>query len=459
MSSSISNRPVAADFRALAQLAIPVTLVQVGLMAMGVVDTMIVGHVSASALAGVAVGTLYIYALGSFGMGLLMAVEPVMSQAIGAGERDVVARAFQRGLIVASVLGVLGALALLPIGSVLRFFGQSEATIAVAERYSLVQMPSMVAYFLFVLVRQSLQAQGQTRPIIITIVIANLFNAVLAWSLVFGHFGAPALGVWGAGFATALARWLMVLLLVGLAWRELRPLIGWRADTFQLLPLLRLLGIGLPIAVQYQLEFGVFAAVALIMGRIGEIPMAAHQIAINVASLTFMVPLGISSSGAVLVGRAVGAGDAARARRAAVASLITGVVFMVLSAVTLWSVPDLLARAYTNDAAVIAMAATLLPIAAVFQVFDALQVVSIGVLRGVGDTRTPLVVNLVGYWVLALPLGLWLAFRQGQGPAGLWWGLVAGLAAVGVVLAARVRVRLWRSLERLQVEDGPAPSS
>ncbi len=452
-----SNRPTAADFRALAGLAIPVTLVQVGLMAMGVVDMMIVGHLSPTALAGVAVGTVYVFALGTFGMGLLMAVEPVLSQAIGAGETDGVARAFQRGLVLAAVMGVLGALALLPIGEVLRAFGQSEALVAVAVRYSQVQAPSMVAFYLFVLLRQCLQAQGLMRPIVLTIVIANLFNAVLAWSLVFGHFGAPALGVWGAGLATAIARWLNVLLLVGLAWRELRPLFEWRAEALQRRPMLRMLGIGLPIAVQFQLEFSVFAAVALLMGRIGEIPVAAHQIAINIASLTFMVPLGISFAGAVLVGRAVGAGDAPRARRAAIASLIAGVVFMAGSAIALSTMPRLLARAYSNDAAVIALAATLLPIAAVFQVFDALQVVSIGVLRGVGDTRTPLIVNLLGYWVLALPLGLWLAFPMGLGPRGLWWGLVAGLAVVGVVLAARVRVRLWRPLERLRVEDGHTP--
>ncbi|MEO5988075.1 MAG: MATE family efflux transporter [Candidatus Eisenbacteria bacterium] len=450
------NFPAAADFRDLARLAIPVALVQVGLMAMGVVDTMIVGHLSAAALAGVAVGTVYVFALGSFGMGLLMAVEPILSQAIGAGETESVARAFQRGLVLSALLGVLGALAILPLDSVLRAFGQSEELIAVGVRYSRVQMPSMMAFYLFFLMRQCLQAQGQTRPIVITIVIANAFNAVLAWSLVFGHFGAPALGVWGAGLATTLARWVNVVLLLGLAWRELRPLFGWKAEAFQWRPMWRLMGIGLPIAVQYQLEFGVFAAVALIMGRIGQVPMAAHQIAINIASLTFMVPMGISSAGAVLVGRAVGAGDAPRARRAAIASMIAGVVFMAFSAIALGSIPRSLARAYTNDAAVIAMAASLLPIAAVFQVFDALQVVSIGVLRGVGDTRTPLIVNLLGYWVLALPLGLWLAFRAGQGPQGLWWGLVAGLATVGVVLATRVRIRLWRSLERLRVEDDPA---
>lgn len=450
------NRPSASDFRALAHLAFPITLVQVGMMAMGVVDTMIVGRISAAALAGVAVGTVYVFALGSLGMGFLTAVEPVMAQAIGAGEPRAVARAFQRGIVLTGALGVFAALMILPIGPVLRAFGQGPALIEVAVVYAHVQMPSMVAFYAFVLLRQSLQAQGHTRPIVVTIVLANLLNALLAWALVFGHLGLPALGVWGAGLATTLARFANALLLLALAWRDLRPLFVWRADSLQLAPIMRLLRIGFPIAVQYQLEYGVFATVALLMGRIGEVPVAAHQIAINVASLTFMVPLGISSAGAVLVGRAVGAGDAPRARRAAIAALITGVTFMALSALTLSSIPALLARAYTSDLAVVALAASLLPIAAVFQVFDGLQVVSIGVLRGVGDTRTPLIVNLVGYWVLALPFGLWLAFSRGLGPRGLWWGLVAGLAIVGLVLVARVRVRLWRTLERLRVDEDEA---
>ncbi len=450
-----SNRPSRADFRALAQLAVPVTLVQVGLMAMGVVDTMIVGRISAAALAGVAIGTVYVFALGSLGMGLLMALEPVMSQAVGAREEDAFARAFQRGLVLTGVFGVLGGFALYPIGPVLHAFGQSDELVAVAVVYSHVQAPSMMAFYLFVLLRQSLQTRGLMRPIVITIVLANVLNALLAWSFVFGHFGAPAMGVWGAGLATTIARWANVLLLMALGWSELRRLFAWRADSLQLKPILRLLAIGTPIAIGIQLEFGIFATVALIMGRIGDIPVAAHQIAINIASLTFMVPLGISSAAAVLVGRAVGAGDAPKARRAAVVALMAGVAVMSLSAIVLASIPGTLARAYTFDPAVIALASALLPIAAVFQVFDGLQVVSLGVLRGVGDTRTPLIVILIGYWVLALPLGLWLAFRAGYGPQGLWWGLVVGLAVVGLVLVMRVRVRVWRSLARLQVDELP----
>src|SRR5262245_15586356 len=158
----------------------------------------------------------------------------------------------------------------------------------------------------------------------------------------------------------------------------------------------------------------------MIMGRLGAVPAGAHQIAINIASLTFMVPLGVSSAAAVLVGRAVGAGDGHAARRAGIAALVAGTSFMGLSAIVLGLAPRLLARAYTPDPQVIALASLLIPIAGVFQVFDGMQVVAIGVLRGAGDTRTPLIVSLLGYWVFALPLGLWLAFGAGWGPVGLW---------------------------------------
>ena len=446
-------KPTWEDFRTLAALAVPVTLVQVGMMAMNVVDIMMVGHLSPTALAGVAMGSVYIFAFGTFTMGLVMAMDPLVSQAFGAGDQDAIARAFQRGVVMAAILGTIGGLALYPVDRVLRALGQPESLIAVATPYARAQMPAMIPFALFLALRVTLQAQSLMRPVVITIVIANLVNATLVYGLVYGHFGIPALGAWGAGVATSIARWFMVALLLTLAWSRLRPWMRWRADSIQRAPMLRMFLIGLPIGLQFELEYGVFAAVALLMGRLGAVPASAHQIAINIASLTFMMPLGVSTAASVLVGRAVGAGDPVAARRAAVAALLTGAGVMALSAGVLVSVPRLLAHAYSPDAAVIAMAAVLIPIAGVFQVFDGIQVVSIGVLRGAGDTRTPLIVNLIGYWLLALPIALWLGLGLGLGPQGLWWGLVAGLVVVALILLVRVRVRLWRTLERLDIED------
>jgi MATE family multidrug resistance protein len=213
-----------------------------------------------------------------------------------------------------------------------------------------------------------------------------------------------------------------------------------------------MLGIGIPIGAHMQLEFGVFGVVGILMGRLGTSAVAAHQIALNLASLTFMVPLGVSAAGTILVGRAVGEAQPARARRFARAALVVGVAFMACTAAIFLGMPRLLASVYSRDEAVLALAAILIPLAGVFQVFDGLQVVSAGVLRGVADTRYPMIIGLVGFWLVGLPISLWLAFGLDQGATGLWWGLVAGLAAVSLALLARVRARFGQELTRVTVD-------
>jgi MATE family multidrug resistance protein len=192
--------------------------------------------------------------------------------------------------------------------------------------------------------------------------------------------------------------------------------------------------------------------VGLLMGTIGTTPLAAHQVALNIASFTFMVPMGVAAAAAVLVGHAVGRGNATDARQAATAALVTGVGFMAVMAILLLVAPGLIARVYTGDAAVIGIALILIPLAGFFQVFDGMQVVCGGILRGLGDTHSPLIANIVGFWVLGLPLGVWLGLRRDWGPAGLWWGLVAGLAVVGIALLIRVQVRMKRTLKRVVID-------
>jgi MATE family multidrug resistance protein len=213
-----------------------------------------------------------------------------------------------------------------------------------------------------------------------------------------------------------------------------------------------MLALGTPIGLQFQLEYGIFAVVGLLMGTLGTPQLAGHQVALNIASFTFMVPMGIGAAVAVLVGHAVGRDDPIDARRAAVAALVTGVGFMIGAALALLAAPGLIARIYTTDAAVTAVALVLIPLAGFFQVFDGMQVVCGGILRGLGDTHSPLIANILGFWVIGLPLGLWLGMRQGHGPAGLWWGLVVGLAVVGVGLLLRVRVRLRRTMRRVEID-------
>jgi MATE family multidrug resistance protein len=264
----------------------------------------------------------------------------------------------------------------------------------------------------------------------------------------------PALGANGAAWATTISRWTMVLGLVAVAWPELHGhLRALHPEVLRTAPLRRMIAIGAPIGVHMQLEFGVFGAVGLLMGRLGTDAVAAHQIALNLASLTFMVPLGVSAAATVLVGRAVGEGRPENVHNAARAALVVGVAFMCCTAVLFTVVPSLFARVYSRDVAVVSLAASLIPIAGVFQVFDGLQAVSAGVLRGLADTRYPMVIGLVGFWLVGLPISLWLAFPMRLGPQGLWWGLVAGLVAVGLLLVLRVRHQLRREMVRVVIDE------
>ena len=454
MQASIQSSRPGGELRATLALALPVALVQLGTMMLGVVDTIIVGHLSGEALAAVALANLYFMNLAIPASGLLLGLDPVLAQAVGAGELAAVRRNLQRGLVLVAVVSILASLALLPATAVLRAFDQPPEVIPDAAQYLLHSIPGVLPFLAFNVLRQALQALHRTRAIVITIVVANLLNALLDWMLVFGRLGSPAFGVVGSAWATAVCRWAMALALVALGWPHLGPLLrGWTRDALAVIPLARLVRLGAPIGVQQMLEVSAFGAIGLLMGRLGVREMAAHQIALNLAALTFMVPLGIAAAAAVRVGHAIGAGDQPRARAAARAAIGAGVGFMSLTALAFLTFPGAIARLYSNDAGIVALAATLLPIAGVFQVFDGAQAVGAGVLRGAGDTRAPLVMNLLGFWMIGIPTSALLAFTFDLGAKGLWWGFVAGLGAVAVFLTWRVIAVMRRPLSRVTVDD------
>lgn len=440
------------------RLAIPVVTIQVGMMAMGVVDTVMVGHISAQALAAVALGNLYFFTLAVFAMGTLMVLDPVVAQAVGAGESPAVARAVQRGIIIAAVLTVPVAVLLTSAAPAFTLARQPAEVIPLAAAYAVRTAPGVFPFLLFVVFRQSLQAMGRTAPIVGAIIAANLANGALNWVLIFGHLGFPAMGVVGSAWATTISRILLVLGLWMAARRELRALLfPLRPEIWQLEPLRRMFRLGIPIGAQHVLEFSAFALVALMMGWMGTREMAGHQVAINLAALTFMVPLGVGDAASVLVGQAVGRGDPEGTRGAARAAFACGVTFMTVTAAIFLSVPEQLARLYSRDLEVVSVAAMLIPIAGVFQVFDGIQVVAGGVLRGLGDTRAPMVANLLGYWLVGIPVSVYLAFEARLGPAGLWWGLVLGLGLVGASLLVRVRNRLARRQPRVVIDTPVLP--
>ncbi len=451
------HRPTRADFRSLLDLAVPLAAVQVGLMLMGVVDAAMLGRVSADALAAASVAGVWFFAASTIGMGCLTVLDPVISQAFGAHDEIGMARGVQRGILIAIIVTVPTMLAMLPIEAVLRFTGQPAAVVPLAGQYIRTVLPSILPYFAFMMIREVLQSFGNLRALLLIIGLANLLNVVLNWALIFGHLGAPALGVTGAALATAISRWAMLAATMLASWRVLKPyLIPWRPESLALAPLGRMFAIGLPIGFQILFEYGVFGGVGLLMGQIGSHAVAGHQVALNMAAITFMVPFGIGTAASVLVGRAVGGGRPDEARRISSAALVVGVAFMTVTASIFLGFPGALARAYSPDPAVLSVAAGLVPLAGLFQVFDGTQVVAMGVLRGIGDTRVPVLINLAGYYVIGLPISLWLGFHLEWGPRGLWWGLVAGLVVVATVLVVRVRSQFRRNLSRLTI-DRPGP--
>jgi MATE family multidrug resistance protein len=440
-------------------LALPIVAVQVGTQAMGLVDTIMVGHMSAHVLAAVALGNLYFFNVVIFGTGVLMALDPVVSQAVGAGDHAGVSRAVQRGLVLAVLLSAFSIALMAPAGPVLRFFRQPADILDDTRRYLLISIAGVLPYFVFVVMRQTLQATSRVTPIVATLVLANASNAGLNWVFVYGHLGSPALGAAGSAIATAVSRWAMAFMLAALTWPQLRGYLRRVSPSVRSATAVwGMLRLGAPIGGQQMLEVGAFGAIGLLMGALGTIQMAAHQIAITLASLTFMVPVGVGSAAAVRVGHAIGAGDRRRASAAVHAAYVCGVGFMACTGALFLLAPRVLALAFTSDARVVALAMVLIPIAGVFQIFDGAQAVGAGVLRGAGDTTAPLVVMLGAYWLLGVPVSAYLGLRTHWGPAGLWFGFVLSLACVAVFLLARIRVVFRRGLSRVML-DGTPPAA
>ncbi|MEO7512435.1 MAG: MATE family efflux transporter [Gemmatimonadaceae bacterium] len=450
--------PTRREIRDVARLATPIVGVQVGLMLMGTVDAAMVGRVSARDLAAAALGNFWWMTVALFGAGVVMAIDPVVSQALGANDDEAVALGVQRGVVLAVIMTVFSSLMLLPTEWVLRGLGQPSDVVPLAAKYVLIQIPSALPFFLFVAFRQTLQALHQVRPVLLAVVVANVANVALNWIFIYGRWGVPPLGVVGSSISTTIGRYLMLAILAVLAWRSLggsiRP---WRTDTLRWAPISRMLGIGVSIGVHQFFEIVAFGGALVIVGLLGTTPLAGHEIAISLAALTYMVPLGVNAAAAVLVGRAIGRGDLDGARREASAALACGVGFMAVAATVLLTIPDGLARLFSTDPEVIAIAVTLIPLAGLFQMFDGVQGVSSGILRGAGDTRVPMMINLMGYVAIGLPLGAWLCLRAGYGARGMWWGLVVALASVAVALSWRVHTHLGGELARLSLDRTAPP--
>lgn len=423
------------------RLALPVAVAQVASMMLWFVDLLMVGRVGVEALDAVALGRTWIWTTLVVGMGMVFGIDPIASQGHGAKDRRTVGLSLQWGLVVGIGWSLPVGLSWLLTGPVLTLAGQDAHISALAHDYALVQIPGLPFFLVFIALRQWLQARGIMAPVMWISFLANGINVFANWLLIFGNWGFPELGSTGAGIATAVTQAFMAFGLVAVvfAYRLQRGgWTGWSREAWAPKALRRVMGYGGPVAIQIGLEFWAFGLSTLLAGLLSEVALASHTIAINLASFAFMVPLGVSVAAVTRVGNLIGARREERARLASWVALALGGGVMAVSAIGFVLGREALPRLYTADAAVIAACAAVLPIAAAFQVFDGVQVVGAGILRGMGTPRPAAVFNVIAYYVLALPAAWWWGFQRGGGLAGIWWAMCFGLGVSATLLVVWV---------------------
>jgi MATE family multidrug resistance protein len=442
-----------AEVRPTLRLALPLVLAELGWMSMTVVDTMMVGRLpdSAVAMGAVSLGSGVFIVLALFGEGLLLGLDTLVAQAFGAGKREDCHRSLVNGVYLSMALTPLLAAPVWLLEGLLSAIKVDPKVLSQTIPYTKALAVGLFPLLLYFAVRRCLQAMNMVRPVAFALVTANIINAVFNWILIYGKLGAPAMGTVGSGWSTAIARVYMAGVLIGyLFWYDRRhrtELLKTPVD-IDLGRIRQLIALGIPAAMQFTLESGVFATVTALIARLGAVPLATHQIALNTVAFTYMVPLGIASAAAVRVGQALGRRDPHGAGAAGGTAIFIGASFMTLAGVVLLAAPRSIARIYTTDEAVIQNAAALLAAGAAFQLFDGIQTVATGALRGAGDTRTPMLCHFAAYWIIGLPLGAWLCFTRGWGALGLWIGLSLALILIGIVLLI-----VWRkTVQRLSAE-------
>ncbi len=427
---------LACEARALLRLGAPLVAAQLVQVGMAVTDVLMVGRLGGLELAAVGLGASLWMPIMLGCTGLMMAVSPMVARARGAGQADRVAAVLNAAMWLALGLALLATPAVHEVNRLLAWAGVDPLVQDLAGRYAQTLAWSMPALCLYLPLRFLCEGLGHTRPIMFIQIVALLVNGVGNYVLMFGHLGLPRLGAIGAAWSTVIVIWLNLALVMFYVFRTGRLRLSRR---FDLKAQLELVKIGLPIAGATLLETGLFSAVALLMGRISTLAVAAHQVALNFAALTFMVPLGLSMAVTVRVGHAVGAERLPEARSRGFAGIgVTGLV-MVFAAAAIWVFAGDIAQLYSSDAGVVDLARQLLMVAALFQVSDGIQVGALGALRGLHDTFLPMLNTLVAYWLVGLPCAYWLAFRTPLGAVGLWMGLTLGLSVAAALLVLRFR--------------------
>jgi MATE family multidrug resistance protein len=446
----VSFREYEIEFGRLFRLAVPLAVVQAGQTLMGVVDLAVVGRLGAAEIGAVGLGNALFFFFAMFASGVVMGIDPLVSQAVGAGNPIRARKMLWQGVYLSFAIGILVMIPLSFSPAILPLFKIDPEVVGLATTYTTIRAITLIPLLLYVVVRSYLQGKSITRPMVLSMLIGNVFNLGADLLLVYGGGGwpvwtgplreIPALGVTGAAIATVLSAFLQ-LAIVAIALPAVRLPDTSTEKLYTFLPddCRRALHVGLPLGFQLAAEVGIFALVGFFAGSIGELALASHQVALTLASFTFTVAVGIGSAASVRVGVGVGSRNQRAARVAGMTAFLFGAGYMSLMAVAFALFPEKVATLLTNKPEVIAAAAPVLIVAAFFQISDGIQAVGAGVLRGAGDTRFAFAANVVGHWLVGMPIALWLGFGAGYGVIGLWWGLCAGLSAVALLLFLRFR--------------------
>lgn len=436
------------EARSLVSLAIPLALAQIVQAGMTFVDTVMVARLGSTALAGIALGATSYMLVTILLQGVVFAVGPLVAQAYGGGRIEDAGRAARQGLWLALFLALPAVVLLLNAQTLLLAVGQEPAAAQLAGTYLGTAAWGLVPALLLVALRGFLEGTGNTRPILFLMIVGLVVNIVLDELLMFGRMGLPELGVAGTGWATTLVHTIMFLIAaLYVAKGHSRFAVFRRPRGPDRALLGELLRLGAPIGLTMGFEAGLFAVTALLMGLVGQVELAAHQIAIQSATMTFMVAVGLAVATSIRVGQAVGRDDPEGARRAGIVGIALSIAAMTLTASLFWFAPGLVIGIFLDpqsaaNAEVTRFAAAFLAIAATFQIFDGVQVSAAGALRGYKDTTVPMVISLVSYWLVGISSGVFLAFGLDWGGRGLWAGLVLGLGTASILLLGRFA---WRS--------------
>ncbi|RPI72258.1 MAG: MATE family efflux transporter [Ignavibacteriales bacterium] len=432
------------------RLAYPIIIGQLGFIMMGVVDSIMVGELGAVPLAGASLGNSIFILIYIIGLGVAMSVTPLVAILVGAQRLSECGIYFRQSLIVNVAMGIILMSLIYILSDFFELLNQPADVAAEASSYTKILAISIIPAMFFHTYKQFIEGFSIMKPAMIIAIAANVVNAFTNWVFIYGNLGMPALGLDGAGWATFGSRSFMAIVIALYVMNNKffkKYDVNFHFRNINLPVIKKILSVGLPSGFQYFFEVGAFSFAVLMVGWLGTNQLAAHQIAINLASISFMAVLGISAAGAIRVGNAVGKRDITEVRKAGFTAIISGAAIMLTSGIIFITLNDFLPTLYIDDPAVVSIASSLLIIAALFQLSDGVQGVGIGVLRGLTDVKIPTLITFIAYWVIALPLGYMLGFTFNIGVTGVWIGLMIGLTASATMLTFRFNIKSKQMVE------------